>query len=161
MWLEAARLLPTDIAKGIVAQAVKQLPQSVKIWIKAADLETEMKAVHIFKAISADVLLINSDEIKIEKKETNNKKHFNRSKSLAIIQENDSTGVYEQEFIESDNSNTGLETNIKVDNGFDKESDKIDNKQHQKESSRGGLGVERSLHKRRGSGPVDQSPLGA
>ena len=92
-------------------------------------LETEMKAVHIFKAISADVLLINSDEIKIEKKETNNKKHFNRSKSLAIIQENDSTGVYEQEFIESDNSNTGLETNIKVDNGFDKESDKIDNKQ--------------------------------
>jgi len=37
-------LLPADIAKGIVAQAVKQLPQSVKIWIKAADLETEIKA---------------------------------------------------------------------------------------------------------------------
>jgi pre-mRNA-processing factor 6 len=44
MWLEAARLLPNDVARGIVAQAVKQLPQSVKLWIKAADLESELKA---------------------------------------------------------------------------------------------------------------------
>ena len=44
VWLEAARLLPADIAKGIVAQAVQNLPNSVRIWIKAADLEEEMKA---------------------------------------------------------------------------------------------------------------------
>ncbi len=43
IWLEAARLLPVDIAKGIVSQAVKHLPQSVKIWIKAADLESDLK----------------------------------------------------------------------------------------------------------------------
>lgn len=44
VWLEAARLLPSDVARGLVAQAVKQMPQSVKIWVKAAELETEMKA---------------------------------------------------------------------------------------------------------------------
>ena len=44
VWLEAARLLPNDVAKGLVAEAVQQLPQSVKIWVKAADLETELKA---------------------------------------------------------------------------------------------------------------------
>ena len=44
VWLEAARLLPVDIARGIVAQAVKQLPQSVKIWVKAAELEQDLKA---------------------------------------------------------------------------------------------------------------------
>lgn len=44
VWLEAARLLPSDIAKGLVAQAVKHLPNSVKIWIKAADLESELKS---------------------------------------------------------------------------------------------------------------------
>lgn len=44
VWLEAARLLPSDVAKGLVAQAVQHLPQSVKIWIKAADLEAEPKA---------------------------------------------------------------------------------------------------------------------
>jgi pre-mRNA-processing factor 6 len=40
VWLEAARLLPNDIAKGIVSQAVKHLPNSVKIWIRAAELES-------------------------------------------------------------------------------------------------------------------------
>ncbi len=45
VWLEAARLLPNDIAKGIVSQAVKHLPNSVKIWIKAAELEAaDLKA---------------------------------------------------------------------------------------------------------------------
>ena len=39
VWLEAARLLPGDVAKGLVSQAVKHLPNSVKIWIKAAELE--------------------------------------------------------------------------------------------------------------------------
>ncbi|PVD31927.1 hypothetical protein C0Q70_07353 [Pomacea canaliculata] len=44
MWLEAARLMPGDQAKAVVAQAVRHLPQSVRIWIKAANLETEIKA---------------------------------------------------------------------------------------------------------------------
>ncbi|KAL5013263.1 hypothetical protein ScPMuIL_007533 [Solemya velum] len=44
VWLESARLMPGDQAKAIVAQAVRQLPQSVRIWSKAAELETELKA---------------------------------------------------------------------------------------------------------------------
>ena len=35
---------PGDQAKAVVAQAVKQLPTSVRVWIKAANLETELKA---------------------------------------------------------------------------------------------------------------------
>jgi pre-mRNA-processing factor 6 len=41
VWLEAARLHPTDMAKTILANAVLQLPTSVKIWLRAADLETQ------------------------------------------------------------------------------------------------------------------------
>ncbi|VDL63845.1 unnamed protein product [Hymenolepis diminuta] len=44
VWLEAARLCPLDQAKSIVAQAITHLPQSVRLWVKAADLETEIKA---------------------------------------------------------------------------------------------------------------------
>lgn len=43
MWLEAARLQPPDTAKAVIAQAVRQIPTSVRIWIKAADLEVETK----------------------------------------------------------------------------------------------------------------------
>ena len=32
---------PGDQAKAVVALAVKHMPQSVRIWIKAASLETE------------------------------------------------------------------------------------------------------------------------
>ncbi|KAI1288119.1 Pre-mRNA-processing factor 6 [Halotydeus destructor] len=44
LWLEAARLHPADLAKGVIAKAAGILPNSVKIWIKAAQLETEVKA---------------------------------------------------------------------------------------------------------------------
>ncbi|XP_052872848.1 pre-mRNA-processing factor 6 [Anopheles cruzii] len=44
LWLEAARLQPPDTAKGVIAQAARRIPTSVRIWIKAADLETEAKA---------------------------------------------------------------------------------------------------------------------
>ncbi|CAB0041928.1 unnamed protein product [Trichogramma brassicae] len=44
LWLEAARLQPPDTAKAVIAQAVKHIATSVRIWIKAADLETEIKA---------------------------------------------------------------------------------------------------------------------
>ncbi|XP_047144488.1 pre-mRNA-processing factor 6 [Hydra vulgaris] len=44
VWLEAVRLQPVDLSKAVVAQAIKHLPQSVRLWIKAADLETEVTA---------------------------------------------------------------------------------------------------------------------
>eukprot|EP00093_Oithona_nana_P009284 09284.XXX_71659_74475_1 [CDS] Oithona nana genome sequencing. len=44
VWLEAARLQPPEIARHVVAQAVTNVPNAVKLWIKAADLETESKA---------------------------------------------------------------------------------------------------------------------
>ena len=37
-------LQPADQAKAVVAQAVRQLPHSVKIWIKAASIEIELRA---------------------------------------------------------------------------------------------------------------------
>lgn len=43
MWLEAARLQPPETAKAVIAQAVRHIPTSVRIWIKAADLELETK----------------------------------------------------------------------------------------------------------------------
>ncbi|OQR74425.1 pre-mRNA-processing factor 6-like [Tropilaelaps mercedesae] len=43
VWLEAARLQPADMAKSVIAQAVRQLPHSVRLWIKAAELETEKR----------------------------------------------------------------------------------------------------------------------
>ncbi|XP_064597243.1 pre-mRNA-processing factor 6-like [Liolophura sinensis] len=44
VWLEAARLMPGDQGKAVIAQAVRHIPQSVRVWIKAADIETELKA---------------------------------------------------------------------------------------------------------------------
>ncbi|XP_065063649.1 pre-mRNA-processing factor 6-like isoform X2 [Rhopilema esculentum] len=44
VWLEAVRLQPPETAKSIVTQAIKELPQSVRLWIKAADLEQEVPA---------------------------------------------------------------------------------------------------------------------
>uniref|UniRef100_A0A8C3Q4T7 Pre-mRNA-processing factor 6 n=1 Tax=Geospiza parvula TaxID=87175 RepID=A0A8C3Q4T7_GEOPR len=44
VWLEAARLQPGDRAKAVVAQAAWYLPQSVRIYIRAAELETDIRA---------------------------------------------------------------------------------------------------------------------
>lgn len=44
VWLEAARLQPPDMARAVIAQAVQTLPLSPRLWIKAADLELELKA---------------------------------------------------------------------------------------------------------------------
>ena len=45
VWLEAARLQPSDIAKSVLAQGVRQLASSsVRLWIRAAELEEEPKA---------------------------------------------------------------------------------------------------------------------
>ncbi|KAI1705808.1 tetratricopeptide repeat domain-containing protein [Ditylenchus destructor] len=43
LWLEAVKLHPPDTAKTIVANAVRHIPQSVRIWLKAADLEQDKK----------------------------------------------------------------------------------------------------------------------
>ncbi|KAK2720533.1 hypothetical protein QYM36_004418 [Artemia franciscana] len=44
LWLEAARLQPPDVAKGVIATAVRSLPTSVRIWVRAAELEADVKA---------------------------------------------------------------------------------------------------------------------
>lgn len=44
LWLEAARLQPPDAARAVIAQAARHVPHSVRIWIKAAELEQEVKA---------------------------------------------------------------------------------------------------------------------
>ncbi|KAG2204443.1 hypothetical protein INT47_005234 [Mucor saturninus] len=44
VWLESARLNTTDNAKIILGDAVRHLPQSVKIWLKAVSLESDNKA---------------------------------------------------------------------------------------------------------------------
>ncbi|KAJ1550581.1 hypothetical protein HK096_006126, partial [Nowakowskiella sp. JEL0078] len=44
VWLEAARLNTTDNSKIILANAIKFLPQSVKIWLRAKELETDTKS---------------------------------------------------------------------------------------------------------------------
>jgi pre-mRNA-processing factor 6 len=41
VWLECARLNTPDNAKIILANAVRHLPDSVKIWLRAASLEPE------------------------------------------------------------------------------------------------------------------------
>mmetsp|Transcript_13056 Transcript_13056/g.22359 ORF Transcript_13056/g.22359 Transcript_13056/m.22359 type:complete len:902 (-) Transcript_13056:18-2723(-) len=43
VWLEAARLHPTETSKAILSRAVKVLPNSVKIWMRAANLESEQE----------------------------------------------------------------------------------------------------------------------
>ncbi|VDN35326.1 unnamed protein product [Gongylonema pulchrum] len=43
LWLESVRLHPPESAKTIVAAAVRSLPNSVRIWMKAAELEDDLK----------------------------------------------------------------------------------------------------------------------
>eukprot|EP00586_Coscinodiscus_wailesii_P002926 CAMPEP_0172481328 /NCGR_PEP_ID=MMETSP1066-20121228/7066_1 /TAXON_ID=671091 /ORGANISM="Coscinodiscus wailesii, Strain CCMP2513" /LENGTH=699 /DNA_ID=CAMNT_0013243477 /DNA_START=658 /DNA_END=2757 /DNA_ORIENTATION=- len=44
VWLEAARLHPPEKAKSILATAVRQVPHSVKIFLRAAELEQNLSA---------------------------------------------------------------------------------------------------------------------
>lgn len=44
VWLEAARLYSGEDAKVVLGSAVQHVDQSVKIWLAAADLETEVSA---------------------------------------------------------------------------------------------------------------------
>jgi pre-mRNA-processing factor 6 len=44
VWIEAARLHNKQSAKAILANAVEQLPHSIKIWLRAADMEDDMVA---------------------------------------------------------------------------------------------------------------------
>jgi len=56
VWLEAARLHPTDVAKSILATAVRRIPTSVKIFLKATDLEhsENAKRAVLRKALEAN-----------------------------------------------------------------------------------------------------------
>jgi len=49
IWLEAARLSPPDKSKAILAKAISQQPKSVKLWLAAANKETD-------KAIKSKIL---------------------------------------------------------------------------------------------------------
>ncbi|KAI2502948.1 HAT (Half-A-TPR) repeat [Fragilaria crotonensis] len=56
VWLEAARLHPPNVAKSILATAVRRIPTSTKVFLRAADLETHdtnKKAV-LRKALEAN-----------------------------------------------------------------------------------------------------------
>ena len=56
VWLEAARLHPIEVGKSILATAIRRIPTSVKIFLKAADLEhteSAKKAV-LRKALEAN-----------------------------------------------------------------------------------------------------------
>ena len=56
VWLEAARLHPQEVAKSILATAARRIPTSVKIFLKAADLEhnDEAKKTVLRKALEAN-----------------------------------------------------------------------------------------------------------
>eukprot|EP00559_Dactyliosolen_fragilissimus_P005788 CAMPEP_0184858404 /NCGR_PEP_ID=MMETSP0580-20130426/3511_1 /TAXON_ID=1118495 /ORGANISM="Dactyliosolen fragilissimus" /LENGTH=942 /DNA_ID=CAMNT_0027354529 /DNA_START=81 /DNA_END=2905 /DNA_ORIENTATION=- len=56
VWLEAARLHPIDAAKTILATAVRRMPTSVKLFLRAADLENhdEAKKAVLRKALEAN-----------------------------------------------------------------------------------------------------------
>ncbi|PAV79764.1 hypothetical protein WR25_27177 [Diploscapter pachys] len=44
LWLHAIRIHPPESAKTIVTNAVRAIPHSVRIWLKAADIEQDKKA---------------------------------------------------------------------------------------------------------------------
>jgi pre-mRNA-processing factor 6 len=56
VWLEAARLHPPDVAKSILATAVRRIPSSVQLFLKAADLEVNdaAKKAVLRKALEAN-----------------------------------------------------------------------------------------------------------
>ena len=60
VWLEAARLQTPENAKTVLAEAVKKIPQSVKIWIHAASLETNvtMRRRVLRKSVEAHVIRV-------------------------------------------------------------------------------------------------------
>lgn len=42
IWIEAARLHPPNIGRGILARAVRNVPKSLLVWMKATELETDI-----------------------------------------------------------------------------------------------------------------------
>jgi pre-mRNA-processing factor 6 len=71
VWLEAARLHPQEVGKSILATAVRRIPRSVKIFLKAADLEhneSSKKAV-LRKALEANPISVTLWKAAIELEE--------------------------------------------------------------------------------------------
>jgi hypothetical protein len=56
VWKEAVLLAPPAEAKGIVASAIRNLPNSVSMWKLAASLETELPAKKVRYSIVAAVI---------------------------------------------------------------------------------------------------------
>lgn len=88
-------------------------------------LASEMKKENPFNAISADILLNNPAKIN-QTKATK----LCRRMSLGTFQENDNTGLYEKLFMNSDNYNTGLETNILVSQNIIEEENEIEEQEN-------------------------------
>ena len=53
MWLEGARLQTPANAKTVLANAVRNLPTSVKIWLRAAELETAVPSKKVRARVGA------------------------------------------------------------------------------------------------------------
>ena len=58
VWKEAVLLAPPAEAKGIVASAIRNLPNSVSMWKLAASLETELPAKKVRHSIVAAVIAV-------------------------------------------------------------------------------------------------------
>ena len=64
VWLEAARLHPVEVAKSILATAVRHLPHAVSLFQKAADLEVHVEAK---KAVLRKALQTNPTSVSLWK----------------------------------------------------------------------------------------------
>jgi pre-mRNA-processing factor 6 len=76
VWLEAARLHPVAVSKSILATAVRRIPTSVKLFLKATDLEDsqDAKKAVLRKALEANPTSITLWKHAIELEEANGAK---------------------------------------------------------------------------------------
>lgn len=56
VWLEGARLQTPENAKTVLANAIRNLPTSVKIWLRAAELESNVSSKKVTDDWQAQVL---------------------------------------------------------------------------------------------------------
>ncbi len=61
VWKEAVLLAPPQEAKGIVANAIRHLPNSVSMWKLAASLETDISAKKVRARSESRLVVLASD----------------------------------------------------------------------------------------------------
>jgi pre-mRNA-processing factor 6 len=44
IWLEAIKLMPPHLCRQVAAKGVSSVPTSIKLWLRAAELETDKKS---------------------------------------------------------------------------------------------------------------------